>query len=177
MTMVVGMFDSLLEVQRAVVDLVHAGYARNSISILIRDGHVGAAGSSHETGTSSSSDAYLADADPAASASLPADHLPASIDVARKARILAGGPLATVLRESSGEYPEGPLVRALTSAGLGLMSARYFTEAICNGAVMIAINCEDRYVRDTRDLLDAHAMHSQDYGRPAQPPRPSEMTL
>ena len=90
---------------------------------------------------------------------------------------MAGGPLATILRQSSGEHPEGPLVSALTSAGLGLMSARYFTEAICNGAVMIAINCEDRYVRDTRDLLDAHAVHSQDYGKPAQPPRPPAKTM
>jgi predicted ATP-dependent protease len=32
MTMVVGMYDSLVEVQRAVADLIDAGYARNTIS-------------------------------------------------------------------------------------------------------------------------------------------------
>jgi hypothetical protein len=79
------------------------------------------------------------------------------------AKVLAGGPLATVLRQSSIEHPEGPVVRALTTAGLGLTSARYFADAIRNGAVLVAVHCEDRYVRDTRDILDAHAPRSQDY--------------
>jgi hypothetical protein len=177
MTMVVGIFDSLLEVQRAVADLVDAGYPRNSISILIRDSHLGAEGLGRSFETRSGN-VFRADADPPGTAAAPPANVPGSVDVVKKARIIAGGPLATLLRQSSDEHPEGALVSALTSAGLGLMSARHFTEAICNGAVMIAISCEDRYVRDTRDLLDAHAIHSQDYGKPMQQtPPPPAMTF
>jgi hypothetical protein len=148
MTMVVGIFDSLVEVQRAVADLIDAGYARNTISILIRDGHLDTAGERRGFEEPANGENHQV-------ATL--DGAEAVVDVVKTAKVLAGGPLATVLRQSSLDHPEGPVVRALTSAGLGLTSARYFTEAICNGAVLVAVHCEDRYVRDTRDLLDAHA--------------------
>lgn len=166
MTMVVGMFDSLVEVQRAVADLIDAGYARNTISILVRDTHAHAAGvrQDFETPTTDNDPPEITGPQSAQSA----------VDVVKMAKILAGGPLATVLRQSSLEHPEGPVVRALTAAGLGLTSARYFADAICQGAVMIAVHCEDRYVRDTRDLLDAHAPHPPNHH---QPPKVESQSL
>jgi len=158
MTMVVGMFDSLVEVQRTVAELIDAGYPRNTISIVVRDAHLDAP-AMHE-------DFELAASDDGQSHSHGPPGAAAAVDVAKKAKVLAGGPLATLLRQSSLEHPEGPVVRALISAGLGLTSARYFADAIRHGAVMIAVHCEDRYVRDTRDLLDAHAIHSQNYYQP-----------
>jgi hypothetical protein len=166
MTMVVGMFDSLVEVQRAVADLIDAGYARNTISILVRDSHADAVGVRQDFETPATDDDP-----PAISGPRPAQP---AVDVVKMAKILAGGPLATVLRQSSLEHPEGPVVRALTSAGLGLTSARYFADAICQGAVLIAVHCEDRYVRDTRDLLDAHASHSPNL---YQPPKAESLSL
>jgi hypothetical protein len=164
MTMVVGMFDNLVEVQRAVADLIAAGYGRNTISILVRDGHADG------VGVRQGFEAPADDDDPAA---IHAESHAAqgAVDITRAARILAGGPLATALRQSSREHPDGPVVRALTSAGLGLMSARYFTDAICQGAVMVAVHCEDRYVRDTRDLLDAHANPAPGSRQPARESR------
>jgi hypothetical protein len=153
--MVVGMFDSLVEVQRTVADLIDAGYARNTISIVVRDAHLDAPAVRQDFELSTS------DGDGSGSAS-------ASVDVIKTAKVLAGGPLATVLRQSSLEHPEGPVVRALTAAGLGLTSARYFADAVCHGAVMIAVHCEDRYVRDTRDLLDAHATPPRNHFKPAR---------
>jgi hypothetical protein len=164
MTMVVGMFDSLVEVQRAVADLIDAGYARNTISILVRDTHADAVAVRQDFETPATDDDSPPIGGPVQSA----------VDVVKMAKILAGGPLATVLRQSSLEHPEGPVVRALTSAGLGLASARYFADAICQGAVMIAVHCEDRYVRDTRDLLDAHASHSEN---PFQTPKVESRSL
>ena len=157
MTMVVGMFDSLVEVQRAVADLIDAGYARNTISILVRDSHPDALGTRQDCQPS------IDETHPALSEARGAE---SPVDVVKMAKVLAGGPLATILRQSSIEHPEGPVVRALTAAGLGLTSARYFADAIRNGAVLVAVHCEDRYVRDTRDLLDAHATHPQDYYPP-----------
>ena len=159
--MVVGMFDSLVEVQRTVADLIDAGYARNTISIVVRDAHLDAPAVRQDFELSTSDEARSHSAS-------------ASVDVVKTARVLAGGPLATILRQSSLEYPEEPVVRALTAAGLGLTSARYFADAICHGAVMIAVHCEDRYVRDTRDLLDAHATHAQNH---YQPPREESRSL
>lgn len=156
--MVVGMFDSLVEVQRAVADLIDAGYARNSISILVRDTHADALGVHEGLEVPMNGEKHPAASGPQGAQS--------AVDVVKTAKVLAGGPLATALRQSSLDHPEGPVVRALTSAGLGLMSARYFADAIGQGAVMIAVHCEDRHVRDTRDLLDAHATHTQNHYKP-----------
>lgn len=158
MTMVVGMFDSLVEVQRTVADLIDAGYARNAISILVRDAHLDAPAMHEDFELSASDDGQPRSTGP--------QSVPAAVDVVKTAKVLAGGPLATLLRQSSLEHPEGPVVRALTAAGLGLTSARYFADAICQGAVMVAVHCEDRSVRDTRDLLDAHAVHSHNHYAP-----------
>jgi preprotein translocase subunit SecD len=158
--MVVGLFDSLVEVQRTVADLIDAGYARNTISIVVRDAHLDAPAVRRDFGQDFELSTSEEDRSRGAST---------SVDVIKTAKVLAGGPLATVLRQSSLEHPEEPVVRALISAGLGLTSARYFADAICHGAVMIAVHCEDRYVRDTRDLLDAHATHAQHHHyRPAR---------
>ena len=37
MTMVIGMFDSLVNAQRAVCDLVTSGYAKDAISVIVRN--------------------------------------------------------------------------------------------------------------------------------------------
>ena len=91
MTMVVGMFDSLVEVQRAVADLIDAGYARNTISILVRDTHAGAVGVRQDFETPATDDDPPPIGGPVQSA----------VDVVKMAKILAGGPLATVLRHSA----------------------------------------------------------------------------
>ena len=130
MTMVVGMFRSLLCAQRAVTDLVASGYGRPTISVLVRQGG---------TQESSTADATVATgADPSW-------------------RVLAGGPLATSLGDTHADAAESSVVRALTAAGLRATAARFFAQAIAHGAVVVAVHCEDARVRDARDILDIHA--------------------
>ncbi len=130
MTMVVGMFKSLVGAQRAVSDLVASRYQRGAISVLVRQ----------------------ARKEPPAAAAPGYDahqHTPW--------RVLAGGPLAISLRGSEAAVAEDSVALALTAAGLRQTAARFFAEAIAHGAVVVAVHCEDARVRDARDILDIHA--------------------
>jgi hypothetical protein len=133
MTMVVGTFKSLLGAQRAVTDLVTSGYGRATISILVRQARQGDS---------------------------PFEGAPAAGGLAASGsswRVLAGGPLATSLRDTHADAAEASVARALITAGLGQAAARFFAEAIAHGAVVVAVHCEDARVRDARDILDVHA--------------------
>lgn len=130
MTMVVGMFKSLVGAQRAVNDLVASRYHRGAISVLVRQ----------------SRKEPLAVAVPALGAR---DRAPW--------RVLAGGPLAISLRGSEAAVAEDSVAHALTAAGLRQTAAHFFAEAIAHGAVVVAVHCEDARVRDARDILDIHA--------------------
>jgi hypothetical protein len=48
------------------------------------------------------------------------------------------------------------VTHTLVSAGLNLPVARSFAEAICNGAVLVAVHCQERRIRDAREILDTH---------------------
>ena len=98
MTMVVGMFDSLVEVQRAVGDLLDAGYARNTISILVRDTHADPWGVHQDFEPPATDEGHAISSRPRAAQF--------GADVEKAPKILAGGPLATVLRQSSRDDPE-----------------------------------------------------------------------
>jgi hypothetical protein len=135
MTMVVGMFESLVNAQHAVADLVTSGYARNSISVLVRGGHAHDEDDEEEHGALAR-----------AANSLSAGNL----------SVLAGGPLGAALRVGSDEPAEHAVVHTLTAAGLQPAAARFFADAICHGAILVAVHCADRYVRDARDILDTY---------------------
>ena len=130
MTMVVRMFETLTDAQRAVSELVQSGYARNAISILVRDaiGHA----------------RPRTDVTP--------DHGP----LARATNIIAGGPLGLELHRDGRAVGQHAVARCLKTAGLQLPAARFFADAICNGAILVAVHCLDSEVRDARDILDVH---------------------
>jgi hypothetical protein len=134
MTMVLGMFKSLLGAQRAVTDLVASGYSRATISVLVRQAAQG-------------------------KAPRPADGVAGDAHVADHGawRVLAGGPLADSLRATHADAAGASIIRALGAAGLRETAARFFAEAIARGAVVVAVHCEDARVRDARDILDIHA--------------------
>jgi hypothetical protein len=133
--MVVGMFGSLVNAQHAVADLVTSGYARNSISVLVRN--VGAAPCDDDE----EEHGPLARAANALSANA----------------VLAGGPLGAALRAEPEEPAEHAVMHTLTAAGLQPAAAQFFADAICNGAILVAVHCADRYVRDARDILDVYS--------------------
>lgn len=136
MTMVVGVFDELTKAQHAVADLMGSGYARNSISVLVRNR-----------------------CEPDANGDQDDEHglLSRMTNSAVATRVLAGGPLGAALRNHADEPAEDVVAHTLAAAGLQPSAARFFAQAICNGAILVAVHCPDRRIRDARDILDAYA--------------------
>ena len=130
MTMVVRMFETLTDAQRAVSELVESGYARNAISILVRDALRHTRPRTDDT----------------------PDHGP----LARATNIIAGGPLGVELHRDGRAVGEQAVAHCLKTAGLQLPAARFFADAICNGAILVAVHCQDSEVRYARDILDVH---------------------
>lgn len=130
MTMVVGMFKSLVGAQRAVSELVASRYQRAAISVLVRQ-------SREQPLAAAVANCGTQDRTPW--------------------RVLAGGPLAVSLRGSEADVAEDSVAHALSAAGLRQTAARFFADAIAQGAVVVAVHCEDARVRDARDILDLHA--------------------
>ena len=130
MTMVVRIFDTLTDAQRAVSDLVDSGYARNAISVLVRDAL--------------------------------AHRLPRCDDpcqhgaLARTTNIIAGGPLGDALHHGSAAVGPSAVTQCLKTAGLQLSAAQFFANAICHGAILVAVHCDDGGVRYAREILDVH---------------------
>lgn len=135
MTMVVGMFDKLANAQLAVADLMGSGYARNAISVLVRNRFV-----PDDGGDEGDEQGPLSRATNSAVAM----------------RVLAGGPLGAAMRNDAEEPAEEVVAHTLAAAGLAPSAARFFAEAICNGAILVAVHCQDRRVRDARDILDTY---------------------
>lgn len=73
---------------------------------------------------------------------------------AARARLLAAGPLAKQLRMRDGVDGE-QIPHVLRAAGLTPFAASCVTNAIVGGAVMVAVQCEERRMLDARDILDA----------------------
>lgn len=137
MTMVVGMFENLVSAQRAVADLMGSGYRRNAISVLVRHGRADSFphldGAEHERGA-----------------------LARATDKLAASEVLAGGPLGVALRSDESESTEYAVMHTLTNAGLQPAAARFFADAICNGAILVAVHCPECEVRDAREILDIY---------------------
>jgi hypothetical protein len=144
MALVVGLFDTLHHAQAAVSDLVDSGFPRRAVSILLRG----------------------IEPPVAKERRLP---LPLAYDDAheivsasgRRLSLIAAGPLAESLsraRSDAGYHDgAGHVSAVLCAAGLSRFAATYFNEAICDGGVLVAVHCEERRIRDARDILDTHA--------------------
>jgi hypothetical protein len=74
--------------------------------------------------------------------------------LARATNIIAGGPLGHDLhRDSNGVSPRA-VTQCLKLAGLRVSAAEFFADAICHGAILVAVHCDDSEVRDAREILD-----------------------
>ena len=130
MTMVVQIFDTLTDAQRAVSDLVESGYSRNTISVLVRDrlaGRVPHCDDPHEHGA-----------------------------LARATNIIAGGPLGHVLHRDAQAVGRRAVTQCLRSAGLKVSAAQFLADAICDGAILVAVHCDDGAVRYAHEILHVH---------------------
>jgi len=135
MTMVVRIFDTLTDAQRAVSDLMESGYARNAISVLVRDALV--------HGVTRCDD--------------PRQHGA----LARATNIIAGGPLGHVLHRDSEAVSALAVTQCLKLAGLRVSAAEFFADAICRGAILVAVHCDDSEISDAREILDVHRAGEQ----------------
>ena len=142
MTMVVRIFDTLTDAQRAVSDLVESGYARNAMSILVRDALALAHAPPHTNSVH--------------------EHGP----LARATNIIAGGPLGEVLHRGTEAVGPRAVTQCLNGAGLQMPAAKFFADAICHGAILVAVHCDDGQVRYAREILDVHHPAAD----PMQPP-------
>jgi hypothetical protein len=136
MTLVVGLYDTLQRAQGAVDDLIDSGFPHGAVSILL-------------SGSTSGEDG-----------SVDGDGGPAMIVSAsgRRMALIAAGPLAASLRlRREAGNGNGHVTDTLCAAGLTRFAATYFNEAICDGGVLVAVQCDDVLVRDARDILDTHA--------------------
>src|SRR5215212_10110817 len=117
MTMVVGVFESIVNAQDAVADLVASGYMRSNISVLVRNG--------------------LADSPP--------KHARGAGPRDRRNTPPAVPPICA---SESDEETERALATTLETAGLQPAAACFFADAICNGAVLVAVHCAAPRARD-----------------------------
>lgn len=154
MTLVVGLYDTLERAQGAVDDLIASGFPHAAVSILLSGCAAG--------------DDGPADGDGGPSVIVSAS--------GRRMALIAAGPLAASLRLRRDEGT-GRVSEVLCAAGLSRFAATYFNEAICDGGVLVAVQCDDGLVRDARDILDTHAPDGFDdwavpFGERAPPPAP-----
>ena len=138
MTMVVGMFENLVSAQRAVADLMGSGYRRNAISVLVRHGQIA---EPHDDDGEDEQGALAR----------------ATESMLGAGSVLAGGPLAAAIHADGVDSTEHAVINTLTTAGLQPAAARFFADAICNGAILVAVHCPECEVRDARDILDTYS--------------------
>ena len=48
------------------------------------------------------------------------------------------------------------VTQCLKLAGLQLSAAQFFSDAICDGAILVAVHCDDGEVRYAREILDVN---------------------
>ena len=147
MTMVVGMFESLSGAQRAVTDLVDSGYRRNAISVLVR---------------------HASNALPVLGTKEAQGALARATDSAHALGILAGGPLGVALGAEKTHATESAVMATLANAGLNPAAARFFADAICHGAILVAVHCAERELRDAREILDTYSEVLDDFAHHPQ---------
>lgn len=142
MTTVVGLYSSIVDAQQTIADLIDAGFDRQRISFVMgKERMVDAAG-----GTAAS---VVVD-----------DGNDRSITCAsgERRQVLVAGPLASNVRSGPIPGSQWAVSEALRDAGLGPFAVSGLVEAICAGAVLVAVHCEDRRVRAARDILDTSSL-------------------
>ncbi|HEY5310496.1 MAG TPA: hypothetical protein VIK97_18410, partial [Casimicrobiaceae bacterium] len=102
MTMVVGLFDTLVTAQHAIASLMEAGYSRGGISVLIRKGYGTTDAGSHPESDDDGDDGWTRD----------------SVSDDATIGVVAGGPLAKALHSTPDADCESSMTRVLCAAGM-----------------------------------------------------------
>ncbi len=158
MPTIVGLYETLQAAQGAVSDLVEGGFARGAVSLVMPSElsfDVSAKSPACSRGNASVALASSANG---------------VVDCGSLGTrsVLVAGPLATALPRGGGDPAQASVLRALSATEVGATAAHYFTEAVCAGAILVAVRCEDMRVRDARDILDGHAPPDPRWLRPVR---------
>ena len=133
MPMVVGIFESLANAQDAVADLLASGYSRNAIKVLVRDDEPRSELGDHE-----------------------ASQLVRPANTASRTMQSRRPPSRRLFVDEPNAMAEQSVMTTLETAGLKPAAARFFADAICNGAVLVAVHCAAPRAWDARDILDVY---------------------
>jgi len=186
---IVGLFDTFNEAQNAVQDLVEKGFARDTISIAANNA------TGEYTQSPPSGEEWSGTATGAATGAtiggiggllvgLGALVIPGI------GPVVAAGPLIAALTGAGIGAVAGGLIGALTDIGVPEEEAGYYAEGVRRGGTLVTINAEDGRVDEAIDILEDHNAVDVEqrasswkqsgwtgYNPTAQPYTPTEITL
>ncbi len=137
MTTVVELYASLVDAQQAITELIDGGFDRQRISFVMATARVvnSAAGVSAGVVVDDGNDRSIKCAS------------------GERRGVLVAGPLATSGRMRPLFGSEWSIAEAIQDAGLARFAVIELVDAICAGAILVAINCDDCHAQTARDIL------------------------
>jgi hypothetical protein len=160
---IVGVFNSRSEAERAVAGLRKAGFADSEIGLVTR--HADTTGSSMEGPSVGEGAAWGAVAGAGVGGLVGWGILAGVIPVLGP--VIAGGALATILANAAGGAIIGGLVGALTGLGLSEEEASYYEDEVKAGRSVVTVKAGPRAV-EADAILARHGAHN--FHRRPEPP-------
>ena len=142
MSMALAIFADLTLAQRAVSALMRDGVSKDAISVLVR-------------AREPEPDADLSFGGPLATATR----------AASERRVLGGGPLAGSSDQWRQGRPAHVVAYTLAVAGMTPAGARFFAQAICEGAVLVAVHGAPEDLDPARMVLDTYGRIADNLGQ------------
>lgn len=140
MTTVVGLYSSLVDAQQTISELIDSGFDRRRVSFVMTSQRV------VDTAGGDSAGVAVDDGQDRSIVCASGERRP----------VVVAGPLSGQASNPVGS--EWIVGDALRDAGLGPFAVSGIIEAVCAGAILVAVSCEDRRVRVARDILDSSAL-------------------
>jgi hypothetical protein len=153
-TLVTGLFRSRADAERAVEDLVHYGWARDDISLLMSDATRG-----REFGLSMATKAPEGAATGATIGgvlgAVAAGLVALGIIAIPGIGLVAAGPIVATLAGLGAGAAAGGLTGALIGLGLPEHEAKFYNEEIERGGILVGVYTHDDRADQARKILDA----------------------
>jgi hypothetical protein len=146
-SIVVGIYPSISKAQSAVSALIRSGFAWETVSVVL--------------GTSTLVDCNTFVAAEQCEPTVALDENNGRM-VVLAAGFLAAGPLAELLHRTGSRSGERALSALLTAAGMRAPVVVYLKDALDDGAILVAVQCDDRRAEDARGILRNPAASRRD---------------
>jgi len=152
---IVGLFDDFIDAQWAVQELANKGFARDNISLAANDA----------TGEYAKSTAASAEWSGTATGATTGAAVGGvgglllglgALAIPGIGPIIAAGPLVAALTGAGIGAMAGGMIGALTDVGVPEEEAGYYAEGVRRGGTLVTINAEDTRVDQAIDILENH---------------------